>query len=86
MIDLTPEEQIAKHYAACLDSVALINSIMDLKPKDMDIGEASDVVARNVVHLELMLAKDFWKKEDLKPLKDAVTRAKFEKINIGTKT
>ena len=52
MIELTQEEQIAKHYAACLDSVALINPIMDLKPEDMDIGEASDVVARNVAHLE----------------------------------
>ena len=86
MNDLTPEEQIAKHYAACMDSVALINSIMDLKPKDMDIGEASETVARNVAHLEIMLAKDFWKKEDLTPLKDAVTRSKFEKINIGTTT
>jgi len=41
---------------------------------------------RNVAHLEIMLTKDFWKREDLSPLKDAVTRAKFEKINIGTKT
>jgi len=83
---MTEQEQIAKHYSACMDSVNLINSIMDLKPEDMDIGEASDVVARNVAHLEIMLTKDFWKKEELSPLKDAVTRAKFEKINIGTKT
>ena len=72
MNDFTLEEQIAKHYAACMDSVALITSIMDLKPKDMDIGEASETVARNVAHLEIMLAKDFWTTEDLTPLQQAV--------------
>jgi len=36
---ITPEE-IARHYSAAMDSVNLINSIMDLKPEDMDIGEA----------------------------------------------
>ena len=68
MIDLTPEEQIAKHYAACMDSVNLINAG---KPEDMDDTEWADTVARNKEHLKIMLAKDFWTTEDLTPLQEA---------------
>ena len=68
MIDLTPEEQIAKHYAACMDSVNLINAG---KPEDMDDTEWADCVARNKEHLRIMLAKDFWTNEDLAPLQAA---------------
>jgi hypothetical protein len=69
MIELTPEEQIAKHYAACLDSVAVINSE---KPDRMTDEEWADTVARNKEHLRIMLAKDFWTTEDLTPLQAAV--------------
>ena len=69
MIDLTPEEQIAKHYAACLDSVNLLNAG---KPEGMDDTEWADTVARNKEHLQIMLAKDFWTTEDLTPLQQAV--------------
>ena len=31
----------------------------------------ADTVARNVAHLEIMLAKDFWTNEDLAPLQAA---------------
>ena len=31
----------------------------------------ADTVARNKEHLKIMLAKDFWTTEDLKPLQDA---------------
>ena len=68
MTDLTPEEQIAKHYAACMDSVNLINAG---KPEDMDDTEWADTVARNKEHLRIMLAKDFWTTEDLAPLQAA---------------
>ena len=68
MIELTPEEQIAKHYAACLDSVALINAG---KPEQMTDEEWADTVARNKEHLQIMLAKDFWTNEDLAPLQAA---------------
>ena len=68
MIDLTPEEQIAKHYAACMDSVNLINAG---KPEQMDDTEWADTVARNKEHLKIMLAKDFWTTEDLAPLQAA---------------
>ena len=69
MIDLTPEEQIAKHYAACMDSVNLINGG---KPEKMEDAEWADTVARNKEHLILMIAKPFWTTEDLTPLQQAV--------------
>lgn len=68
MLDLTTEEQIAKHYSACLDSVALINAG---KPEKMTTQEWTDTVARNKEHLKIMLAKNFWTTEDLTPLRQA---------------
>jgi hypothetical protein len=64
---LTPE-QIAKHYSACLDSV---NLIVAGQPEGMDDQEWADCLARNKEHLVIMLAKDFWKTEDLSPLQQA---------------
>lgn len=68
MIELTQEEQIAKHYAACMDSVNLINGG---KPEGMEDAEWADTVARNKEHLNIMLAKDFWTTEDLTLLQQA---------------
>lgn len=70
MIELTQEEQIAKHYAACMDSVNLINGG---KPEMMEDSEWVDTVARNKEHLNILLAKDFWTDEDLSPLQAAVS-------------
>jgi hypothetical protein len=69
MIDLTHEKQIAKHYAACMDSVNLINGG---KPERTTDEQWADTVARNKEHLRIMLAKDFWTTEDLTPLQAAV--------------
>jgi hypothetical protein len=55
-------EQIAQHYAACGDSVALINAG---KPADMEDADWVDCLARNKEHLVLMLAKDYWTTEDM---------------------
>jgi len=68
MIELTEQEQIAKHYSAALDSVHLINAG---KPEDMTDDEWADCLKRNKDHLKIMLAKTFWTNEDLKPLQDA---------------
>ena len=68
MIELTEQEQIAKHYSAALDSVHLINAG---KPEDMTDDEWADCLKRNNDHLKIMLAKTFWTNEDLKPLQDA---------------
>jgi hypothetical protein len=68
MNELTPEQQIAKHYSAALDSVALINAG---KPEDMLDADWADCLSRNKEHLVIMLAKDFWTTEDLAPLQAA---------------
>lgn len=68
MIELTPEQQIAKHYSACMDSVNLINGG---KPEETTDEEWAATVERNKEHLRIMLAKDFWTNEDLSPLQSA---------------
>ena len=61
-------EEIAKHYSAAMDSVNLINGD---KPEKMSDEDWADTIARNKEHLNIMLAKDFWTTENLKPLQDA---------------
>lgn len=61
-------EEIAKHYSAALDSVALINAG---KPENMTDEDWADCLKRNKDHLLIMLAKDFWTNEDLAPLQAA---------------
>lgn len=62
-------EEVARHYAAALDSVNLINGE---KPENTTDEEWADTIARNKEHLQIMLAKDFWTTEDLAPLWAAV--------------
>lgn len=66
---MTPEE-IAGHYSAAMDSVNLINALM---AQDSRTTEEQDTVSRNVEHLQIMVAKDYWTTEDLTPLNDAIT-------------
>lgn len=66
-------EQIAQNYSAALDSVTLINELMALSSRDAD---QTATVARNVEHLELMVAKDYWTSEDLEPLNAAIAAGK----------
>ena len=68
MDDLTPE-QIAQHYSAAMDSVDLLNAG---QPEGMDDADWADTVSRNVEHLQIMVAKDFWTDEDLGPFNDAI--------------
>ena len=60
--------QIAKHYSAAMDSVALINGS---RPEHMSDADWADCLSRNKEHLKLMLEKDFWTTEDLTPLRTA---------------
>ena len=62
-------EEIARHYSATMDSVNLLNAG---KPSDMDDAEWTDIVQRNVEHLKIMVAKDFWTDEDLTPFNNAI--------------
>jgi len=64
-IEITPEE-IAKNYSAAMDSV---NLIAELRTKETLTEEDEQTIQRNVEHLEIMLAKDYWTNEDLTPLK-----------------
>ena len=66
-IEITAEE-IARHYSAATDSVNLINAG---QPEGMADNDWADALERNKKHLKIMLAKDFWTTEDLKPLQDA---------------
>ena len=68
MNGITAEQQIARHYAACMDSVNLINAG---KPELMEDADWADCLSRNKEHLKIMLAKDFWTTEDLAPLRAA---------------
>jgi len=71
-----PEEtltaaEIAQNYSAALDSVTVITDLMALDARDDD---QTATVARNVEHLQLMVAKDYWTKaQDLAPLNAAIT-------------
>ena len=67
-MDTQTPEQIAQHYKAAMDSVALINAG---KPEGMEAADWADCLARNKEHLNIMLAKDFWTTEDLAPLRNA---------------
>jgi hypothetical protein len=69
MEDQITAEQIAQHYSAAMDSVNLINAG---QPEGMSDEDWADTVSRNVQHLEIMVAKDFWTDEDLTPLNDAI--------------
>ena len=67
-------EEIAQHYSAIGDSVDLINGIIDGSLMADDTQEdKNDCVDRNVRHLEIMVAKDFWTTEDMSSANSAIT-------------
>ena len=70
MSDTPTAEEIAQHYSAAMVSVNLINALM---AQDSRTTEEQDTVSRNVEHLQIMVAKDFWTTEDLTPLNNAIT-------------
>lgn len=70
MADETPE-QIAQHYRAMGDSVWLINAIIA-----GELPDDRDIIERNVAHLELMRAKDFWTDEDMAAVDAAIAAGK----------
>ena len=71
MIDLTPEQQVAKDYSAAMDSVNLLNAG---KPEDMTAEDWADTVKRNKEHLEIQIAKgaEYYGSLDLTPFEQAV--------------
>jgi len=76
-MDEITAEQIAQHYSAMGDSVGLINDIIaGTAMADDDAADKQDCVDRNVEHLEIMVAKDFWTTEDMTAANAAITAGK----------
>jgi len=73
-MDELTAEQIAQHYTAMGHSVDLINAIIAGEAMaDDDAADKQDCVDRNVEHLEIMVAKDFWTDEDMAAVNAAIT-------------
>jgi hypothetical protein len=74
MTDTPSAEDIAQHYTAMGHSVDLINDIVaGNQDDDMEAADRQDAVDRNVRHLEIMVAKDFWTNEDMTAANAAIT-------------
>ncbi|QLF88129.1 putative F-box and FNIP repeat-containing protein [Methylophilales phage Venkman EXVC282S] len=70
--DVKTEEEIAQDYSAMQDSVNLIDEMRTNPPVDMTDEEVADCISRNVEHLELMVAKDYWTNEDMTAVNAAI--------------
>ena len=77
MSDEITKEEIAEHYTAMGDSVTLINAIIaGTKMANESAQEKQNCVDRNVEHLEIMLAKDYWTNEDMTAVDKAIKDGK----------
>ena len=74
MTDTPTAEEIAQHYTAMGHSVDLINDIVaGNQDDDMEAADRQATVDRNVEHLELMVAKDYWTNESMTAVNAAIT-------------
>ena len=70
-------EEIAQDYTAMGHSVELINGIIaGTSMIDDEAADKQSAVDRNVEHLELMVAKDYWTTEDMTATNAAITAGK----------
>jgi|TARA_B110000240_G_C13274051_1_gene357149 hypothetical protein len=70
-------EEIAQDYTAMGHSVELINGIIaGTSMIDEEAADKQSAVDRNVEHLELMVAKDYWTTEDMTATNAAITAGK----------
>jgi hypothetical protein len=75
--DVKTAEEIAQDYTAMGHSVTVINKVIDgTQMADQSAEEKQDCVNRNVEHLELMVAKDFWTDEDMTAVNAAIVAGK----------
>ena len=72
VLDVPSTEEKAQHYSAMQDSVNLIDEMRTNPPEYMTDEEVEDCISRNVEHLELMVAKDFWTNEDMTAVNEAI--------------
>jgi len=74
MIDAPTTEEIAQNYTAMGHSVELITDIIAGNAMaDDDAADRQGCVDRNVEHLELMVAKDYWTSESMTATNAAIT-------------
>lgn len=72
-MDEITSEQIAQNYTAMGHSVQLITDVIAGNAMaDDDAEERQGCVDRNVEHLELMVAKDYWTDEDMTAVNAAI--------------
>ena len=73
-MDEIAAEQIAQNYTAMGHSVQLITDVIagDAMADD-EAEERQGCVDRNVEHLQLMVAKDYWTDEDMTAVNAAIT-------------
>ena len=70
--DVKTKKEIAKDYSAMLDSVNLLDKMRTNPHVDMTDKEVANCISRNVEHLELMVAKDYWTTEDMTTVNAAI--------------
>ena len=70
-------EDIAQDFTAMGHSVDLINGIIDgSQMANEEASDKQDCVDRNVEHLEIMVAKDYWTDESMTASNSAITAGK----------
>lgn len=76
VLEVPSAEEIAQHYKAMGDSVDLINAVIagETMANETD-EEKKDCVKRNVEHLKIMVAKEWWGDEDMTPANNAIADA-----------
>ena len=73
VLEVPSTEEKAQHYKAMGDSVDLIYAVMsgEVMADETD-EEKKDCVKRNVEHLKIMVAKEWWGDEDMQPSNEAI--------------
>ena len=75
--DVKTAEDIAQDYTAMGHSVTLINEVIaGTQMADEEAADRQSAVDRNVEHLELMVAKEFWTDESMTASNSAITAGK----------
>ena len=73
VLEVPSTEEKAQHYKAMGDSVKLIDDILTgVAMQDETDEEKKDCVKRNVEHLKIMVAKEWWGDEDMQPSNEAI--------------
>jgi hypothetical protein len=75
--EIKTAEDIAQDFTAMGHSVTLITDVIaGTSMVDEEAADKQGAVDRNVEHLELMVAKDFWTNEDMTAINSAIVAGK----------